>query len=63
MIDYRGASMSEQLTFYPHHAYLAPGYDGVLAAEQLKDGRVALLIGAMRPPLPGCLSNVPLRAP
>ncbi len=61
VIDYPGVTMSTSLTFYPHHAHLAPGYDGVLAAEQLQRGKVALLVGSMRPPLPSCLSNVPLK--
>ncbi len=60
LIDYPGARMAESLTFYPHHAYLARGWAGVLSAEQLPHDRVALTIGAMKPPLPSCFSNIPL---
>lgn len=62
VVSYPGVKTTYSLTFYPDHAYLAPGYDGVLAAEQLRDGKVALLIGAMRPPLPTCFSKLPLTA-
>lgn len=60
LVNYPGATTTESLTFYPNHAYLAPGYDGVLAAEQLSNGEVALTIGAMTPPLPSCFSNIPI---
>ena len=59
LVNYPGARMSESLTFYPGRKYLAPGYDGALGAEQLPDGKVALFVGAFKPPLPSCFSNVP----
>jgi hypothetical protein len=59
LVDAPGATMTESLTITPGRKYLAPGYDGVLAAEQLPDGKVALSVGAMKPPLPKCFSNAP----
>lgn len=59
LLNYAGATMSESLTFSPGRKYLAPGYDGALAAEQLPNGKVAMLVGAFKPPLPSCFSNVP----
>jgi len=59
LIDYPGATMSESLTFTPGRKYLAPGDAGVLAAEQLPNGKVALTVGAQKPPLPSCFSNLP----
>lgn len=60
IIPYPGATPTEKLTFGPGHKYLYPGWDGVLAAEQLRDGRVGLTIGANKPPLPSCFSPKPL---
>ncbi|HEY5429490.1 MAG TPA: hypothetical protein VIK04_10265 [Solirubrobacteraceae bacterium] len=59
LIAYPGATMSETLTLTPGRNYLAPGDEGVLAAEQLPNGKVALTVGAQMPPLPSCFSNVP----
>ncbi len=58
-VDYPGATTSETLTISPGRKNLAPGDAGVLAAEQLPDGKVAMFVGAMKPPLPSCFSNVP----
>lgn len=57
-----GATMSESLTLVPGRKYLAPGDTGVLAAEQLPNEKVALTVGAQKPPLPSCFSNVPATA-
>jgi hypothetical protein len=59
LVNYPGATMSEPLTFTPGHKNLPPGWDGVLAAEQLPNGKVALTIGSRKPPLPSCFSNIP----
>lgn len=50
--------MHESLTFYPGRKYLAPGYDGFLAAARLPNGKIALSIGALKPPLPSCFSKI-----
>jgi hypothetical protein len=49
-------SMDESVTLSPGHANLSPGDVGVLAAEELPDGQIAIGIGATRPPLPACFS-------
>ena len=49
---------SETITLTPGRKYLAPGDDGVLAAMPISDGRVALAVGAMQPPLPTCFSTL-----
>ena len=36
--------------------WLAPGYTGVLAAEQLANGQIAMFVGALKPPVPSCFS-------
>ncbi len=59
LLNYPGATMSESLTISPGHKNLAPGYHGALGAEQLPNGKVALFVGAFKPPLPSCFSNVP----
>jgi hypothetical protein len=45
---------SDTLTFYPGDRWLAPGFTGIIAAEQLPDGKVAMAIEAIRPPVPSC---------
>ena len=57
VVTYPGATPSTTITLVPGRKYLAPGYDGVLAAEQLPDGTVALGEGAMKPPLPSCFNT------
>lgn len=47
---------SDTVTLGPGRKYLDPGYDGVLAAEQLANGQVAMFVGALKPPLPNCFS-------
>lgn len=54
-------TMTTTLTLTPGHEYLAPGDTGVLAAEQLSDGEVALAVEAMKPPVPSCFSPVAYR--
>lgn len=49
---------SSTLTFGPGRKYLAPGTTGVVAAEQLPNGVVALAVGAIKPPVPSCFSKV-----
>jgi hypothetical protein len=49
-----GASMSETFTFSRGHKYLAPGDEGVVAAEQLPNGEVAMAMEAIKPPVPTC---------
>ncbi len=48
------ATASDTLTFAPGHKYLDPGYTGVVAAEQLPNGEVAIAVEAIRPPVPSC---------
>jgi hypothetical protein len=57
VITYPGVTRSTTITLVPGRKYLAPGYDGVLAAEQIPDGSVALGEGAMKPPLPSCFNT------
>lgn len=57
LVSAPGASLTDSLTLSPGRKYLAPGDTGYLAAEQLPDGKVALSVGAMKPPLPSCFSN------
>ena len=52
---------SDTLTFTPGRKYLAPGYTGVLAAEQLPDGEVAMAVGAVQPPVPSCYPTTAYR--
>ena len=54
MFAYAGASPQTTLTFGPGRKHLAPGYTGVIAAEQLANGRVALAVEAVKPPVPTC---------
>lgn len=53
---YPRADTSDTLTFTPNegHQYLAPGFDGVLAAGYSSSGRLLVFIGALQPPLPTC---------
>lgn len=44
---YPGASLSEALTFEPGHKWLEPGYTGVIGAEQLPDGQIAMNMEAV----------------
>lgn len=36
------------------------GYTGVLAASQAASGRVELVMGAIRPPVPTCFNSTPM---
>lgn len=62
ILPYAGATLSESLTFSPsdNKHVKAPYTAGVLAAEQLPNGKVGLTVGAVKPPVPSCFSNVPL---
>jgi hypothetical protein len=47
------------ITLRPHHYDLAPGYQGVLAAEALPSGKIALAQGALKPAdIPPCFATV-----
>lgn len=48
--------MSDTVTLGPGRKYLDPGYTGMLAAEQLSNGEVATFMGAVKPPVPSCVS-------
>lgn len=55
------SAASDKLTFMPNegHKYLAPGFDGVLAAGYTPGGQLLVFIGAMKPPLPSCFPPDP----
>jgi hypothetical protein len=55
------SAASDKLTFTPSegHKYLAPGFDGVLAAGYTSGGQLLVFIGAMKPPLPACFPPDP----
>ena len=55
------SAASDKLTFTPNqgHKYLAPGFDGVLAAGYTPSGQLLVFIGAMKPPLPACFPPDP----
>jgi hypothetical protein len=57
LFTFPGEKMTDTLTLEPGGKFLAPGFTGVLAAEQLPDGQVAMTIGAIKPPIPSCYSN------
>ena len=47
------------ITLYAGRKYLSPGFQGVLAAEELANGKVALAQGALRPAdIPACFATV-----
>ncbi|HEX3616558.1 MAG TPA: hypothetical protein VHU61_08470 [Solirubrobacteraceae bacterium] len=50
-------TMSDSFTFEPGGKWVDPGYHGVIAAEQLPDGDVAIMEGAIAPPIPSCYST------
>lgn len=50
------ASLHESLTLTAGRKYLLSGWQGVLAAKQLPGGRVGLIFGAAKLPLPSCFS-------
>jgi hypothetical protein len=56
---YPEGSMSESLTFKPGipTAWRQGGYTGVIAAEQLPNGKVAMTMEAIKPPLPKCFPS------
>jgi hypothetical protein len=58
---YPQSAASDTLTFTPNegHKYLAPGFDGVLAAGYTSSGQLLVFIGAMKPPLPACFPPDP----
>jgi len=58
---YPHAKTSDTLTFTPGKQYLAAGYTGVLAAEQLSDGEVAMAVEAIKPPVPSCFPTTAYR--
>jgi hypothetical protein len=48
------AASTDTFTFSPGRRYLSPGFTGVIAAEQLSNGKVALAVEAVKPPVPSC---------
>ncbi len=58
LFAYPREASTDTLTFVPGRKYLAPGFTGVVAAEQLANGEVAMTVGAVKPPVPSCFSNV-----
>jgi hypothetical protein len=48
--------MSDTVTVAPGGKWVPPGYTGVLAAEQLANGQVAMFVGTVKPPVPSCFS-------
>jgi hypothetical protein len=55
---YPVGSASSTVTLYPGRKYLAPGYQGFLAAEALPDGKIALAQGALKPAdIPSCFAT------
>lgn len=47
------------ITLYTGRKYLSPGFQGVLAAEQLPNGKIALAQGALKPAdIPPCFATV-----
>lgn len=48
------ATTSETVTLDPGRKHLLPGFDGVMAAEQLPNGEVAIAVEAVKPPVPSC---------
>ena len=51
------ATKTESFTFKPGRKWLDPGFTGVIAAEQLPNGEVAMMMGAIKPPVPSCYSS------
>jgi hypothetical protein len=58
LFAYPGEKVTDTLTFVPGRRYLAPGFTGVVAAEQLPGGEVAMAVGAVKPPVPNCFSSI-----
>jgi hypothetical protein len=54
---------NDTFTFYPGRKYLAPGYQGILAAGYTASGQLLYLQGAVKPPLPPCVAPNPLYVP
>jgi hypothetical protein len=61
VLEYPQSAASDTLTFTPNegHKYLAPGFDGVLAAGYTSSGQLLVFIGAMKSPLPACFPPDP----
>jgi len=57
-IDEPARGLAQTLTLTAGHKYLLPGWHGVLAAEQLPDGKVGLIFGAVLGHVPRCISSV-----
>jgi hypothetical protein len=58
---YPQSAANDKLTFTVNegHKYLAPGFDGLLAAGYTSSGQLLMFIGAMKPPLPTCFPPNP----
>jgi hypothetical protein len=50
-------SLSETVTV--GNRWIPSGYRGFLAAEQLPNGKIAMAIGTMKPPIPSCFPATP----
>jgi hypothetical protein len=48
---------NDTLTFTPGRKGLQPGYAGVLAAQQLPHGHIAMAMEWIKPPVPSCFST------
>ncbi len=56
---YPVGSAQSTITLYVGRKYLAPGFQGVLGAERLPNGRIALVQGALEPwAIPSCFATV-----
>jgi len=60
---YASLHMTDTWTFKPQDSVRTPGWKGVLAAEQLPSGEVAVAQMVVPEPIPSCLSNVAYSAP
>lgn len=59
---YPGEKLGDTLTFYPGHRYLDPGFVGVIGAEQLAAGEIAMTIEAVPPAdVPSCFPTQAFR--
>jgi hypothetical protein len=59
--EYPQSAAHDKLTFTVNQGrkYLAPGFDGVLAAGYTSSDQLLVFIGAMKPPLPACFPPNP----
>lgn len=60
---YASLSTSDTWTFQPQDTVRTPGWSGVLAAEQLPSGEIAVAQMVVQQPVPSCFSGVAYSAP